>query len=245
MDPIKLARLKALRALVAGGSTLSSTGSTELAELENEATSAGVDEAAVEAAADAEPDLSVLEGDGDEGTEGGEGEGSGDGTTPPADPPAQVDPPAADPPVETADEVAELRRRAEAAEAEATRLRGESVEGAITELRSRGAIVDVIEEDALALLRHSDEDVRRRAGAILGNMAERVNLSRRPGRTDLDRAAADGGSEDAPTSIDLAMPGEEFGEWWAALESEQRAALRASGEYDKYMKHRRKNGIVD
>lgn len=240
MDPRNLARLKALRGLVAGGSTLSATGSTELADLENEATEAQVDDAAVEAAGDADEDLSVLEPEAAAEAEGTEGGGEGEGST--GTEPTGTSTGTGTGTESEGDEVAELRRRAETAEGEAARLRQAEIDRTVTELRNSGALVAEIEEDAVALLRHTDEDVRRRAGAILGNLGTRVNLSRRPGRTELDRnAAGASGGAGGTRVIELGMSKDEVGPLWAALTTEERKARQS--EYDEWFSDRQANGV--
>jgi len=252
MDPDQLARLAALRAL----DTLTPEESVELGELEqlaqetgtaipdpdNEGTVTAPTGTGDNAAAD-ENTPGVREGEEtdpdetgsagaveDAGVEGGTPGAGGDAGTPAgATAPA---PPGA--PAETVDELSRLR-------AENQRLRQESTDRVVTELRSSGVIVQENEADALALLSHDDEDVRRRAGALLRSIPARLELGRRRGQTALSSRTPNGGTDGE--LIRIGMSKDEVGPLWADLTTEERRARQ--GEYAAWARHRQENGITD
>lgn len=128
-----------------------------------------------------------------------------------------------------------------AARAEIARLRTAAADREIAALRSAGVIVAANEEDATFLLRHDDEDVRRRAGALLGGMSATVTLGKRRGRTTLSK---DGnGNGEVGSLIRLGMPSDEVGSLWASLSREERQQHRA--ELDAWQNDRDENGVRD
>jgi hypothetical protein len=258
MDPAQLARLAALR----GQATLTADESVELGELEtlaqetgtevpdpdNEGTVTAPSDAGDNAAADDEtpnvregeevtPDSagSTVEnetgvengtpGEGEEGGQSGGDTGTPAGTTAAAPPGA---------PADTVDELSRLRQ-------ENARLRQEATDRVVTELRSAGVIVQENETDAVALLSHDDEDVRRRAGALLRSIPARLELGRRRGQTALSSRTGNAGTEGQ--LIRIGMSKDEVGPLWADLSTEERAARQP--EYAAWAQHRRENGITD
>jgi hypothetical protein len=261
MDPKKLRRLHALRTKLglstgpdaANEAALSSDETTELDELEQEATAAGVTDSDVELAAATADDDEVVddvpEGETDEERAAREA-AAGEAPEAPEDPleegTARTDAtvpgtPAAEPsdalrqaPADT-DEVTRLR-------AQLATLRQEATERELATLRAAGVIVPANEEAATALLGHDDEDVRRMAGTLLANLPNTtVALGRRQGRTALSTSG--NASGEAGSLIRLGMSKDEVGPLWAALSSEERAAHRV--EYDAWRKDRDENGIRD
>lgn len=196
MDPKKLGRLKALRCLT----RLSVDQTTELSELDAEATTANVTDADVEAATADETVVEVAEA---------------------VEPPAAAVPPVVDAPEGApTDEVAALR-------AELLALRTERTTEQLTTLRGAGIVNDANEATARALLNHDDPEVRRHAGALLSSVRPIVELGRRHGATALSAArpgastTSSTGSDVAPV-VQLGMTPEEVGPLWASLSTEER-----------------------
>lgn len=241
MDPTKLARLKVLRALKGGTAALSAAQDGELDGLEAEATAAGVTDEDVEAAGPEAPDDDGTADDDEPAADPPAAPGTPDPAAPPADPvvdPPVVDPPAADPP---ADDDTSPEAQLARANAEITRLRASEHERTVAALRASGAITEGNADDAVALLSHADEDVRRRAGAILGGIPAVVKLGKRPGRTSTDDGKVNAGT--GGTLGLKGMTGGDGGALWAGLTSEQRVEHKA--EYDAWVKYRQENGIRD
>lgn len=232
MDPEKLARLTALRAQ----SELSADEEVERDELEAEeaahvtapAPDASVDADGVEESADDTPDEDAS----DNSDDTGDADEEEDADDPADETPAgeTVDAPAGAP----ANEVEALR-------AEIARLRDAEATRELERFQRGGVIVQANEEAATFLLRHDDEEVRRRVGVLLSNLPAGVTLSRPRGKVGLSTES--NGSGAGGQLIKLGMTAAEVGPLWASLTPEERT--KRNGEYLAWRKDRDENGIRD